>query len=80
LSGTPTPAEAARLIAPGVAEAEEAAQPVENVAAAEPAEQESSPPAQLSWQPLLRLIQILLAVLAIGAGLAALYLRRSARN
>jgi hypothetical protein len=80
LSGTPTPAEAARLIAPGAVEAEEAAQPVENIAAAEPAGQEVSPSGRFSWQPLLRLIQILLAVLAIGAGLAAVYLRRSTRS
>lgn len=77
---TPTPAEAARLLVPGAAEAEEAAQPVENLASAEPAERQSSPAGWLSWLPLLRIIQILLAMLAIGAGLAALYLRRSARS
>ena len=79
-AGTPTPAEAAKLLAPEAAEAGEAAQSVQNVAPVEPAERQSAPPDRFSWQPLLRLIQILLAVLAIGAGLAALYLRRSARS
>jgi hypothetical protein len=85
LPGTPTPAEAAKLVAPQAVEPEDAAQAVENVAPAEPAERQTapaerqtSPTARLYWQPLLRIIQILLAVLAIGAGLAALYLRRSA--
>jgi hypothetical protein len=80
LAGTPTPAEAAKLIAPGAAEAEEPAQPMQNLAPAEPAQRQSTPPSQPTLEPLLRLIQILLAVLAIGAGLAALYLRRSTRS
>jgi hypothetical protein len=76
-AGTPTPAEAAKLLVPGAAEAEEAAQPVENVAPGELAERQAAPSGRLSWLPLLRIIQILLALLAIGAGLVALYLRRS---
>jgi anti-sigma factor RsiW len=79
--GTPTPAEAAELLAPGAAEAEEAAQPAQNVAPAQAAGRETTPATGwLSGLPLLRILQILLAVLAIGAGLAALYLRRSARD
>lgn len=76
--GTPTPMQAAELLAP---EAEEAAQPLQNVAPSEPAARETVPASSwLSGLPLLRILQILLAVLAIGAGLAALYLRRSARD
>jgi anti-sigma factor RsiW len=79
--GTPTPAEAAELLAPGAAEAEEAAQPAQNVTPAQAAGRETTPATGwLSGLPLLRILQILLAVLAIGAGLAALYLRRSARD
>jgi hypothetical protein len=80
LPGTPTPAEAAKLLAPEAAEPQDAAQAMENVAPAEPAERQTTPTSQLTWQPLLRIIQVLLAVLAIGAGLAALYLRRSAQS
>lgn len=79
---TPTPAAAAELLAPPApAEAEEAALPAENVSPAEPAGRQASPAySWLSGLLLLRILQILLAVLAIGAGLAALYLRRSAHG
>ena len=80
LPGTPTPAEAAKLLGPGAAEPEDAARAMENVAPAEPAERQTTPTRQFTWQPLLRILQVLLAVLAIGAGLAALYLRRSAQS
>ena len=79
--GTPTPMQAAELLAPSAPEAEEAAQPLQNVAPSQPGVSETAPASGwLSGLPLLRILQILLAVLAIGAGLAALYLRRSARD
>jgi hypothetical protein len=79
--GTPTPMAAAELLAPGAGEAEQAAQAVQNVAPVEAAGRETAPASGwLSGLPLLRILQILLAALAIGAGLAALYLRRSARD
>ena len=77
---TPTPAEAAELLAPGATEAEEAAQPAQNFAPVEPVGREAAPSGWLSGLPLLRILQILLAILALGAGLAAFYLRRSARD
>jgi hypothetical protein len=78
---TPTPMAAAELLAPAEPEAEEAAQPVQNVVPPEAAERETTPASGwLSGLPLLRILQILLAVLAIAAGLAAFYLRRSARD
>jgi anti-sigma factor RsiW len=73
----PAPTAAAELAEPPAAEA---AQPVENVASAEPAESEIAPAGWQSGLPLLRILQILLALLAIGAGAAALYLRRTARG
>jgi hypothetical protein len=77
---TPTPMVVARQAAPGEAEVEEAAQPVENVAPPAPAEpQAAAPSPRISGLALLHVLQILLALLAIGSGLAALYLRRSAR-
>jgi hypothetical protein len=79
--GTSTPVQAAELLAPGAVEAEEAAQPAQNVAPAETTGRETaSATGWLSGLPLLRILQILLALLAIGAGLAAFYLRRSARD
>lgn len=79
--GTPTPAPVAELLAPAEPEAEQAAEPAQNVAPAQAASSEASPATGwLSGLPILRILQILLAGLAIGAGLAALYLRRSARS
>ncbi len=77
---TPTPMVVAKQAASGEPEAEGVAQPEENVAPAAPAGSQSA--ASLPWLSglsLLHLLQILLALLAIGSGLAALYLRRSAR-
>jgi hypothetical protein len=78
---TPTPVAVAKQAASGQPQAEEPAQPVENVAAAAPAEsQPAAPSPRISGLALLHVLQILLALLAIGSGLAALYLRRSARS
>jgi hypothetical protein len=80
-TGTPTPMQAAELLAPGLPAEREAAQSVQNVAPVEAAGRETAPAVGwLSGLPLLRILQILLALLAIGAGLAAFYLRRSASD
>ena len=75
-AGTPTPMAVAKQAVPGEPEAEGGAQPEENVASAAPAERQTG----LSGLTLLHIMQILLALLAFGSGLAALYLRRSARS
>ncbi len=79
--GMATPAPEAELLTPAEPQMEQGAEPVQNVAPVEAASSETSPATGwLSGLPILRILQILLAVLAIGAGLAALYLRRSARS
>lgn len=76
---TPIPFEAAQRQAPAPAEAEGAAQPMENIAPTGPGAGQNARSGGLSGLALLRILQFLLAALAIGAGLAALYVRRSAR-
>lgn len=76
---TPIPFEAAQRQAPAPAEAEGAAQPMENIAPTAPGAGQNARSGGLSGLALLRILQVLLAALAIGAGLAALYVRRSAR-